>query len=344
MASVGSISQRPPRVARTPTLLRVAGLVECVPNFSEGRRTEVVDALAEAVGATAEVLLLDRTSDADHNRSVLTFAGPAHAVAAAAEAATAIAIERIDLRRHVGQHPRIGAVDVVPFVPLEGSDMADCVALAREFGARIADRFELPVYLYGEAATRADRRVLSDIRKPQFEGLEGLIGTPAYEPDFGPARRHPSAGATVVGARPFLIAYNINLDTDDLALAKHIASTIRERNGGLPRVQALGLFLQDLDVAQVSMNLLDHTVTPMWRVWEEVERLAAEADVAPLESELIGLAPLAALTSVADHAGVDSRLPVAERLAAGAAWLHLRDFQPSMALELRLANMRSRTG
>lgn len=322
----------------------MAGLVECVPNFSEGRRTDVIDALADAVASTPGVLLLDRTSDRDHNRSVLTFAGHGDAVAAAAEAATAIAVERIDLRRHEGQHPRIGAVDVVPFVPLEGTTMAECVALAREFGARIAGRFDLPVYLYAEAATRPDRRVLSDIRRPQFEGLEALIGTPAYEPDYGPAHRHASAGATVVGARPFLIAYNINLDTDDLALAKHIASTIRERNGGLARVQALGLFLEDMDAVQVSMNLLDYTVTPIWRVWEEVEKLAAEAGVDPLESELIGLAPLAALTSVTDHLDVDPALPVAERLATAAAWLRLRDFDPSMALELRLAQMRRGAG
>jgi glutamate formiminotransferase / 5-formyltetrahydrofolate cyclo-ligase len=317
----------------------MAGMVECVPNFSEGRRPEVVDAIAAAVTETPGVVLLDRTSDRDHNRSVLTFAGESGAVMAAAEAATAVAIERIDLREHEGQHPRIGAVDVVPFVPLAGSSMADCVELAKAFGERIGTRFELPVYLYGEAATRDERRILSDIRKPQFEGLEGLMGTPAYQPDFGPARRHPSAGATVVGARPFLIAYNINLDTDDLALAKHIASTIRERNGGLPRVQALGLFLEDLDCAQVSMNLLDFTVTPIWRAWEAVEQLAAEAGVQPQESELIGLAPLLALTSVADHAGADPALPVEERLAAAAAWLRLRDFDPSMALELRLAAM-----
>jgi glutamate formiminotransferase len=270
---------------------------------------------------------------------VLTFAGQAEAVAAAAEAATAIAVERIDLRRHEGQHPRIGAVDVVPFVPLEGSTMSGCVALAHAFAARIAERFDLPVYLYGEAATRPERRVLSDIRKPQFEGLEAIIGTPEYAPDFGPAHRHPGAGATVVGARPFLIAYNINLDTDDVGLAKHIASTIRERSGGLPRVQALGLFLEDLDCAQVSMNLLDHTVTPVWRVWEEVERLATEAGVNVRESELIGLAPLSAFTSVADHLDIDRDEPTEERLAEAAAWLRLRDFNPLMALELRLASM-----
>ncbi|MEA2622883.1 MAG: glutamate formiminotransferase / 5-formyltetrahydrofolate cyclo-ligase [Chloroflexota bacterium] len=316
------------------------GLVECVPNFSEGRRMDVVDAIADAVSVTPGVVLLDRSSDRDHNRSVLTFAGEGEPVADAMEAAMAVALERIDLRDHIGQHPRLGAVDVVPFVPLEGSTMSGCVDLARAFGARVAERFDLPVYLYAEAATRPDRRVLSDIRRPQFEGLADVIGTPEFEPDFGPARRHPTGGATVVGARPFLIAYNINLDSDDLALAKRIASTIRERNGGLPRVQALGLFLDDLECAQVSMNLLDHTVTPLWRVWEEVEGLAREAGAALRESELIGLAPLAALTAVADHLGVNPDASVERRLEEAAAWLGLRDFEATMALELRLAALR----
>jgi glutamate formiminotransferase / 5-formyltetrahydrofolate cyclo-ligase len=318
------------------------GLVECVPNFSEGRRIEVVDELADEVARTPGVTLLDRTSDPDHNRSVLTFAGDERPIADAIEAACATAIERIDLRTHRGQHPRLGAVDVVPFVPLEGSSMADCVRLARTFGARIADRFGLPVYLYAEAATRPERRVLSDIRRPQFEGLADVIATLEHEPDYGPARVHPTAGATVVGARPFLIAYNINLASDDLAFAKHIASAIRERNGGLPRVQALGLELHDLACVQVSMNLLDHTVTPLWRVWEEVGRLARSGGVGVRESELIGLAPLEALRAVADHIDVDPALPVEGRIGEAATWLRIRDFEPTMALELRLAALRSR--
>jgi glutamate formiminotransferase / 5-formyltetrahydrofolate cyclo-ligase len=320
-----------------PTLLHVARLVECVPNFSEGRRQAVIDAIAGAVSATDGVVLLDRTSDSDHNRSVLTFAGEAEPVAAAMEGAVAVAVERIDMREHQGQHPRLGAVDVIPFVPLGETSMAECVELARRFGARIAERFDLPVYLYAEAATRPERRVLADIRKPQFEGLPALIGSPDHAPDFGPAHVHPSAGATVVGARPFLIAYNIDLESDDLDLAKRIASTIRERNGGLPRVQALGLFLADRGCAQVSMNLLDHTVTPMWRVWEEVGRLAAEGGTNLRDSELIGLAPQAALTDVADHIAVDQGLAVDERIGRAAAWLKFREFEPTMALELRLA-------
>lgn len=312
-------------------------LVECVPNFSEGRRHEVVDAIAAAVVGTDGAQLLDQTSDVDHNRSVLTFAGPAEAVVAAMDAAVARAIELIDMNRHDGQHPRIGAVDVIPFVPLGDTPMEDCVALARDFGRGIAARFELPVYLYARAATRPDREVLADIRRPQYEGLRELISQPEHAPDYGPARLHPTAGAVAVGARPFLIAYNINLESADVELAKRIARRVRERSGGLPRVQALGLHLEDLGCAQVSMNLLDHTVTPMWLVWETVGSLARAEGVQLRESELIGLAPLAALVEVADHARVPADLPVEERTRRAAEWLRIRDFHPAMALETRLA-------
>jgi len=315
----------------------MAKLVECVPNFSEGRRVEVVDALAAVVAATPDVHLLDRTSDVDHNRSVLTFAGEAEAVSAAMEAAVEVAIARIDMEQHEGQHPRIGAVDVIPFVPLGETSMDECVELARRFAARVAERFELPVYLYAKAATRAERVVLADIRKPQYEGLKSEISHRGREPDFGPARMHPSAGAVAVGARPFLIAFNINLESSEVDLAKRIAHRIRERSGGLPRVQALGLYLDDIQRAQVSMNLLDHTVTPLWLAWETVRGLAADEGVELRESELIGLAPMAALTEVADHVGVAPRVPTEERLTAAAEALAIRDFEPTMALELRLA-------
>jgi glutamate formiminotransferase / 5-formyltetrahydrofolate cyclo-ligase len=320
----------------------MAKLVECVPNFSEGRRPEVVDALAAAVASTPGVLLLDRTSDPDHNRCVLTLAGPPAPVVTAMEAAVTTALERIDLRNHVGQHPRIGAVDVIPFVPLGDSTMAECAGLARAFAERIATRFDLPVYLYANAATRPERTVLADIRRPEFEGLADVIGLPGHEPDFGPARVHPSGGATVVGARPFLVAWNVNLESGDVELARRIASRVRERGGGLPRVQAKGFWLDDLECAQVSMNLLDVAVTPLWRAWEEVRSLAEAEGVALRESELIGLAPLAAFTDVADHAGVARDLPVGRRIGQAAAWLMLRDFEPTMALELRLAAMQGR--
>ena len=314
----------------------MAKLVECVPNFSEGRRPEVVDALAERVRRTPGVHLLDRTSDRDHNRSVLTFAGSADAVTAAMEGAVEEAIRLIDMNKHQGQHPRIGAVDVIPFVPLGETTMDECIDLARAFGKRIAERFELPVYLYAKAALRPDRQVLADIRRPQFEGLKEFIHTPEYTPDFGPADLHPTAGAVAVGARPFLIAYNINLESQDLDLAKRIARRVRESSGGLPRVQALGLYLDDLRCAQVSMNLLDHTVTPLWKVWEAVGEAAREEGVELRESELIGLCPLAALVEVADHIGVDAGPAVEERITQAARWLKIRDFDPSMALELRL--------
>ena len=311
-------------------------LVESVPNFSEGRRLDVVERLAGAVEAVPGAHLLDRTSDPSHNRSVLTIAGEAEAVLTALEAAVDVAIREIDMNTQSGEHPRIGAVDVVPFVPLGATTMADCVALARRFGSLLADRFDLPVYLYAEAATGPDRVRLADIRRPQYEGLRAEIGTNGREPDFGPPRLHPSAGATAVGARPFLIAYNINLGSHDVELAKRIARRVRESSGGLPRVQALGIDLTDAGVAQVSMNLLDFSVTPIWRVWDEVRDLAAEDGVELAESELIGLAPVAALLGVADHAGARAEDPVDTRLAAAARYLRLRDFSPLQALELRL--------
>jgi glutamate formiminotransferase len=323
---------------------RAAPLVECVPNFSEGRRAEVVDALAEAVTQTPGVYLLDRTSDPDHNRSVLTFAGDAEAVQIAMEAAVGVALEQIDMEHHEGQHPRIGAVDVIPFVPLGETTIEECVTIARHFGARIAARFDLPVFLYARAATRSDRAVLADIRRPQYEGLKGLIAQSGWQPDYGPATLHPRGGAVAVGARPFLIAYNINLESEDLALAKRIAHRVRERSGGLPRVQALGLYLEDIRCAQVSMNLLDFSITSLWQVWEAVTALASADGVAVRESELIGLAPMAALLDVADHAGVAPELPVEERIIEAGRWLKLRDFDPSRALELRLASASGAVG
>ncbi|MBA3796552.1 MAG: glutamate formimidoyltransferase [Chloroflexi bacterium] len=313
-------------------------LIECVPNFSEGRRTDVIDALAGAIAETPGTHLLDRSSDTDHNRTVLTFAGPPREVADAMERMVAIALKTIDMERHTGQHPRMGAVDVIPFVPLGDTSLDEAVALAGGFAQRIAERFELPVYLYAMAATRPERRILADVRRPQYEGLKSLIAEdPERAPDFGPNRLHATGGAVAVGARPFLIAYNINLASDDVALAKRIAGAVREKGGGLPRVQALGLYLEDLRCAQVSMNLLDHAVTPLWRVWERVRDLAAAEGVELRESELIGLAPLAALLAVADHAAIPSEGTDEERITGAADWLCIRDFEPTKALELRLA-------
>ena len=315
-------------------------LVESVPNFSEGRRAEVVDKLAAAVERVPGAHLLDRTSDISHNRTVLTLAGEPAAILEALERTVAVAVAEIDMERQSGEHPRIGAVDVVPFVPLAGASMADCIELARTFGASMAERFGLPVYLYGEAATSPSRQRLADVRRGQFEGLKTQIGEPGREPDFGPARVHPTAGAMAVGARPFLIAYNINLESRDIELAKRIARRIRESSGGLPRVQANGFWIEELDRAQVSMNLLDYQTTPLWLVWESVRAEAAADGVHLAESELIGLAPLASLIAVADHAGVSEHLSQTERLAGAADFLKLRDFSPLQALEVRLQEAR----
>jgi len=272
-------------------------LVECVPNVSEGRRGDAIDRMADAIRATVGVRLLDRTSDVDHNRSVFTFAGPPDAVEAAAHALVDVAVREIDLRTHAGAHPRIGAVDVVPFVPLAGTTMEECVEIAHRFGRVVSERHGLPVYFYARAATRLERVRLPDIRKPQFEGLSDLITT-THVPDAGPSRVHPTAGAMVTGARPPLIAFNIELDTTDVTLAKRIAKEIRESSGGLPAVQALGFELTDPPRAQVSMNLLDTSATSLARVWEEVARRAAAAGVGILRGELIGLMPLDAALQV----------------------------------------------
>jgi glutamate formiminotransferase / 5-formyltetrahydrofolate cyclo-ligase len=325
-------------------------LVESVPNFSEGRRLEVVDRLAAVVASTPGAYLLDRTSDPSHNRSVLTLAGEAEPVCAALSATVAIAIDAIDMEHHTGEHPRIGAVDVIPFVPLGETTLPDCIDLARSFGARIAESFELPVYLYARAATRPDRVRLADVRRGGYEGLRDALraADPDRAPDFGPAQTHPRAGAVAVGARPFLIAWNINLEASDVEVARRIARTVRESGGGLPGVQANGFMIEELGCAQVSMNLLDFTTTPMWRVWEEVGRLAAEAGVGVRESELIGLAPQAAFDAVADHsATADGGAPDAgpeQRFAAAAAYLHLRGASPAMVLERRLAAAEAATG
>jgi glutamate formiminotransferase len=320
-----------------PAMLVAMDLIECVPNISEGRRIAVVDACARAVMTTRGVRLLDRTSDADHDRSVLTFAGPAGAVVDAAKALATEAIARIDLRHQHGQHPRIGALDVVPFVPLGDTPMETCIGLAEAFGAWLADRYRMPVYLYARAARRPERVVLADIRRPAFEGLAAALAEADGAPEFGPSRPHPTAGATVTGARPFLVAWNIQLDSRDLALARTIARRIRERDGGLPAVQALGIPLATLDRVQVSMNLLDVVRTPMWQVLERVTDLAAAAGVTVRDTELIGLAPLRAFQDVADHAAIDEHLDPAGRVLAAARWLRVRDPRPDLALELRLA-------
>ena len=274
-------------------------VIESIPNISEGRRPDVVARLVEQVRRTG-VRVLDHSSDASHNRSVLTLAGDAASIKAGILALFAAAIEAIDLRTHSGEHPRVGAVDVVPFVPIEGVTMADCVALAKDVGAAVAGRFGVPIYLYEEASDNPARKNLEDIRRGEFEGLAAKMAQPGWAPDFGPAAPHPSAGASVVGARMPLIAYNINLNTDRIDVAKKIAAAIRHSSGGLRYVKAMGVKLEDRNLAQVSMNLTNYEKTPVFRVFEMVRREAARYGVSILESEIVGLVPSQALVSSAE--------------------------------------------
>src|SRR5476649_483464 len=276
-------------------------LIECIPNVSEGRRPEIVAAMAAAIRAVPGVRLLDHSSDPAHNRSVFTLAGDAAGVEQAVLALVERAVADIDLRTHRGEHPRMGAVDVVPFVPIEGATMADCVALARKTGAAIAERFHVPVYLYEEASSNPARKNLEDIRRGEFEGLAAKMATAGWAPDYGPATPHPSAGAIVVGARMPLIAYNINLATDRIDVAKKIAAAIRHSSGGFRYVKAAGFTLADRGIVQVSMNLTNYEKTPIARVFEAVKREAARHGVAILESEIVGLIPAAALTAAAEY-------------------------------------------
>jgi glutamate formiminotransferase len=276
-------------------------VIECVPNVSEGRRPEIVARMAEAIRAVAGARLLDHSSDASHNRSVFTLAGDAAGVERAVLALFACAVEDIDLRTQRGEHPRLGAVDVVPFVPIDGVTMAQCVALAKKVGAEVAARFQIPVYLYEEASADPARKNLEDIRRGEFEGLAAKMATAGWAPDFGPATPHPTAGAVVIGARMPLIAYNINLATDRLDVAKKIAAAIRHSSGGFRYVKAMGIRLEARGIVQVSMNLTNYEKTPMFRVFETVKREAARYGVEVMESEIIGLVPSAALTSAAEY-------------------------------------------
>src|SRR6266702_364232 len=276
-------------------------LVECVPNFSEGRRKEVIESIADAIRKTPGVTLLDVESNPDHNRSVISFVGEPGPVKDAALASSQKAIELIDLRNHKGEHPRMGAVDVVPLVPLSGVTMEDCVALARAFGEEFAEKFHVPVFLYEEAATTPERRNLADVREGEFEGLRDRIGKdPAKKPDFGPENIHLTAGATAVGAREILIAYNINLGTSNLDIAKKIAHQLREKDGGLAYVKALGFELKERGIVQVSMNMTDYNKSQLFKAKELVELFAERYGVQVVASEIVGLAPMDALVDSAE--------------------------------------------
>jgi glutamate formiminotransferase len=275
-------------------------IIECIPNVSEGRRSDVIETIAAAIRAVPGVRLLDHSSDPSHNRSVFTMAGAAEPIKAAVLAMYGQAIPAIDLRTHTGEHPRLGAIDVVPFVPIEGVTMEACVALAKDVAAEVASTFGVPVYLYEEASADPSRRNLEDIRRGEFEGLAAKMASKGWAPDFGPAAPHPSAGASVIGARMPLIAYNINLNTDRLDVAKKIAAAIRHSSGGFRYVKAAGFELKDRGIVQVSMNLTNYEKTPIFRVFETVKREAARHGVAVLESEIVGLVPSAALTAAAE--------------------------------------------
>ena len=277
-------------------------LVECVPNFSEGRRPEVIEAIANEVRNVPNVKLLDVKADGSHNRVVVTFVGEPQAVKQAAFNACKKASELIDMEKQHGEHPRIGATDVIPFIPVKNMTMEECVQLADELAREIAEKLNIPVYLYEEAAKIPSRKALPDIRKGQYEGLKTEISKPERHPDYGPACMHPTAGATVVGARQFLIAYNINLDTSDVHIAKKIANCIREAKGGFKYVRAMGVTVQidGRDIAQVSINMVNYNGTPLFRVFETVKSEAARYGVNIIGSEIIGLTPMQALLDVAE--------------------------------------------
>jgi glutamate formiminotransferase len=271
-------------------------LVECVPNFSEGRKAETINQIARAIESIDSVVVLNRHIDVDHNRSVITFVGGPRVILDAAVNAVAAATALIDLRAHAGVHPRIGATDVLPFVPISGVTMDDCIALAHEAGKRIWQELSIPVYFYERAALRPDRVRLEHVRGHGFEWLRREIETnPDRAPDVGERKLHETAGAIVVGARPFLIAFNVNLRTDDLSIARSIARQVRERDGGLPFVKALGFELQSRGVVQVSMNLIDYERTGVERAFEAVRDAAKEWHIQVLSAEIVGLIPRAAL-------------------------------------------------
>jgi len=293
-------------------------IIESIPNVSEGRRPEVVEAIASAIRAVAGVRLLDYSSDASHNRSVFTLAGDAAPLKAAILAMYEQALAHIDLRTHQGEHPRLGAVDVVPFVPIEGVTMAQCVELAKDVAREVASRFGVPIYLYEEASSNPARKNLEDIRRGEFEGLAAKMASEGWAPDFGPASPHGSAGASVVGARMPLIAYNINLNTDRVDVAKKIAAAIRHSSGGYRFVKAAGFELKDRGIVQVSMNLTNYEKTPIFRVFETVKREADRYGVSILESEIVGLVPAAALNATAEF------------------YLQIAGFKPEQVLENKL--------
>ena len=297
----------------------MAEIVWCVPNFSEGRRKDVIDQITDEVSAVEGVKLLGTDPDPDHNRVVVSFTGTRKGVAEAAFRTVARARELIDLNEHKGEHPRMGATDVVPLVPVQGVTMKDCVEVAKEVGERIGNELDIPVYLYEKAATRPERENLAIVRKGQFEGMRELIGKdPDRAPDYGPDHIHPTAGAVAVGARMPLIAYNVNLGTDDVKIAKSIAKTVRHISGGYRHVKAMGFEIKERGIVQVSMNLVNYKQSPIFRVQETIRREAARYGVPVVGAEVVGLVPMEALVETARW------------------YLQLEDFQDEQVLENRI--------
>lgn len=294
-------------------------IVECIPNFSEGRRADVMEKIVSAIKSVTGAVLLDSESDSDHNRSVVTFVADPDRVVDAAIAGARAAAELIDLNKHTGEHPRMGATDVIPFVPISNVTMEDCINLARQCGERMWNELGIPVYLYEKAATRPERENLAAVRKGQFEAIRDEIATrETRRPDFGEARVHPTAGITAVGARPPLIAYNVNLGTSDIEIANKIARAVRHQTGGLRYVKALGFELKDRNIVQVSMNMVNYEGTPLFRAFEMIKREAERYGVPVIGSEIVGLVPQHALNAVADF------------------YLQLENFTENQILEHRL--------
>lgn len=300
-------------------------IIECVPNLSEGRDGEKIEKIVSAVKQTPGAVLLDVDSDHDHNRSVITFVGDSTAVEKAILALTENAIALIDLNQHKGEHPRMGAVDVIPFIPIKNATMEDCIALAKRVGQKIWEQFKFPVYFYEEAATRPDRKDLANIRKGEFERFAQKILEPGWAPDFGERKIHATAGVVAVGARMPLVAFNINLGTSNLEIAKRIAKAVRHIDGGLRFVKALGFALEERGIVQVSMNMTNFKKTPLFRVFELVKREAERYGVPIVGSEIVGLVPQEALQQVADF------------------YLQLEEFQSEQILENRLAQAQTQT-
>ena len=276
-------------------------LIKCIPNFSEGQRKDVIEAIADGVRSVPGVILLDYSSDASHNRSVFTFVGTPEGVMEAAFNASKVAVEMIDMTKHKGEHPRMGAVDVIPFVPVKDMTMDECIQLSKEIAAKINTEIGIPVYLYEESATRPERVNLAAIRKGQFEGMAEKIKSVGSEPDFGKAEIHPTAGVVAIGARMPLVAYNINLNTSDIEIANKIAKIIRESTGGLKYVKAIGVMLKERNLAQVSINMTNYEKTPLYRVFELVRVEAQRFGVGIIGSEIIGLTPMNALIDSARY-------------------------------------------